>query len=101
MRDFLEAAQSYVLEFCGDCFDADMMEALRDLVTDEDVDKVITEIDNAIQVISKGLNGLDSIILSNITTTPTPAPKTTKPLIRRTSTSADDVIKNWLVKHNL
>lgn len=101
MRDFLEAVQSYVLEFCGDCLDADFVTALQDPITDEDVDKAITEIDNAVQVISKGLKGLDSIVLSNIAATPTPAPKTTKPLIKRTPASADDVIKNWMAKHNL
>ena len=99
MRDFLEAVQSYVLEFCGDCLDADFMVSLRDPITDEDVDKAIAEIDNAVQVISKGLKGLDSIILSNID--PVPAPKVTKPLIKRTPASADDVIENWMAKHNL
>ena len=105
MRDFLEAVQSYVLEFCGDCLDADLIGSLQDPITDEDVDKVIIEIDNAIQVISKGLSGLDSIVLSNITTTPTPAPasasKIAKPLIKRTPASADDIIQNWMAKHNL
>ena len=98
MRDFLEAVQSYVLEFCGDCLDADFVTALQDPITDEDVDKAITEIDNAVQVISKGLKGLDSIVLSNIT----PAPKTTKPLVvKHPPTSADEAIRKWMEKHNL
>lgn len=98
MRDFLEAVQSYVLEFCGDCLDADLMVSLQDPITDEDVDKAITEIDNAVQVISKGLKGLDSIILSNIT----PTPKATKPLTtKHPPTSADEAIRKWMEKHNL
>ncbi len=101
MRNFLEAVQSYVLEFCGDYLDADFMASLRDPIADEDVDKAITEIDNAVQVISKGLKGLDSIILNSIDNTP--APIATKPVVatKRTPTSADDVIRNWMAKHNL
>lgn len=102
MRDFLEAVQSYVLEFCGDCLDADLMVSLQDPITDEDVDKAITEIDNAVQVISKGLKGLDSIILNSIETAPASAPKIAKPLAtKRTPTSADDIIRDWMAKHNL
>lgn len=98
MRDFLEAVQNYVLEFCGDCLDADFMASLQDPITD--VDKAITEIDNAVQVISKGLKGLDSIILSNIT--PTPTPKATKSVITKSpEESVDDVIRKWMAKHNL
>ena len=102
MRDFLEAVQSYVLEFCGDCLDVDFMASLQDPITDEDVDKAITEIDNAVQVISKGLKGLDSIVLSNITPTPAPTPKATKSVITKSpEESVDDVIRRWMAKHNL
>lgn len=102
MRDFLEAVQSYVLEFCGDCLDADFVTALQDPITDEDVDKAITEIDNAVQVISKGLKGLDSILLSNITPAPTSVPKKTKPVITKSpEESVDDVIRKWMAKHDL
>lgn len=100
MRNFLEAVQSYVLEFCGDCLDTDLMKSLQEPITDEDVDKAITEIDNTVQAISKGLKGLDSIMLSNIANTP--APKATKPLTAKSpEESVDNVIRKWMAKHDL